>query len=94
MGLKVGFKELRLESKFLNRGLRRDTLSKLSLEKNRKDKTCIRLILSTQTPRGPGDKFRLKFNEYHGGFVKIEHTGCPKKTWEFSDELDIGFVMN
>ena len=21
-------------------------------------------------------------------------TGCPKKTWEFSDEFDIVFVMN
>jgi len=24
----------------------------------------------------------------------VTDTGCPKKTWEFSDELDIVFVMN
>jgi len=23
-----------------------------------------------------------------------QHTGCPKKTWEFSDEFNIVFVMN
>ena len=26
--------------------------------------------------------------------VQKIHTGCPKKTWEFSDEFDIVFVMN
>ena len=26
--------------------------------------------------------------------VSFRGTGCPKKTWEFSDELDIVFAMN
>ena len=26
--------------------------------------------------------------------VVLHYTGCPKKTWEFSDEFDIVFLNN